>query len=235
MPRTLAFAFLLFAAPPAAAQTPGPALPMGMDIRKAAVGTWSEYTIKMAEIPPIKQRFALVGRDAETHTLEVISEGGAIGPQNKAVVKMILEADPTKKDRLRKLITQIADNDPMEMPNPPGAHKDQFRPPNPKKLVGTQKVNVAAGTFTAKHYRDKLAGGDVMDVWVSDEAPPLGIVKMQGTFTQGATESRYAFTMELGARGKDAKAIITKTPQPFDQGVMMGQMKRAVENAGKGK
>lgn len=43
-------------------------------------------------------------------------------------------------------------------------------------LVGTEEVDVAAGRFVTRHYR--CADGDtVIDVWVSDEVQPLGLVK----------------------------------------------------------
>jgi hypothetical protein len=231
--RSALAALTLVVALPAAAQSPGPVLPMGMDIRKAAVGTWSEYTVTVAELPPFQQRFALVGRDAATHSVEMISQGGTMGPAGKAIIKVILEADPAKKERVRKVIIQVADNDPMELQQDPSRDKDQFAPLNPRKLVGKETLKVAAGSFATRHYRDKAAAG-VMDVWVSDEAPPFGIVKMRGSASQGG-ETSYPITLELAARGKDAKPVITKAPQPFDQSVLMGQMNRAVGNQPQGK
>jgi hypothetical protein len=226
----LAAAAATLLAAPARAQAPGPALPMGMDIRKASPGAWSEYTVTLAELPPFRQRFALVGRDAETHAVEMTSEGGTLG-SGKVVMKVVLEADPAKKERVRKLIMQLGDNPPMELKREAAPTQNQFAPLNPKKLVGTQSIKVAAGTFTTKHYRDKASkSAPALDVWVSDEAPPFGIVKMQGSVSQGPGENKYPLTMELSARGKDAKPVITKTPQPFDQAVLMGQMNRAVGN-----
>src|SRR3954466_14960055 len=43
---------------------PGPAIPIGMDMRKAKVGAWSEYNLSVADLPSMKQRFSLVSRDA---------------------------------------------------------------------------------------------------------------------------------------------------------------------------
>jgi hypothetical protein len=224
-------------AAPAAAQTPGPALPMGMDIRKAPLGAWSEYAVTLAEVPPFRQRFALVSRDAATSSVEMSSEGGSMMGSGKVVVKVILETDPGKKERVRKLIMQLGDNDPMELKAESGTQKDQFAPLNPKKLVGTETLKVAAGTFTTKHYRDKGAAkdGPAVDLWVSDEAPPFGLVKLQGSVSQGDGQAKYPITMELSARGKDAKAVVTKRPQPFDQAVLMGQMDRSVGKTPKGK
>jgi hypothetical protein len=233
--RRVLVALALLVALPAAAQSPGPTLPMGMDIRKAPVGAWSEYTVTVADLPPFKQRFALVSRDAATHSVEMTSEGGTMANGPRATLKVILEADPAKKERVRQLIMQLADNDPMELKQAPGAQsKDQFAPLDPRKQIGKETVKVAAGSFATRHYREKTASG-AMDVWVSDEAPPFGIVKMRGSASQGG-DTTYPITIELAARGKDAKAIITKPPQPFDPAVLMGQMNRAVGNqAPKGK
>jgi hypothetical protein len=208
-------------ATPAAAQAPGPPLPLGMDLRKAPVGAWSEYTMTVADLPVMKQRFAVVGRDAATHAVEMTTEGGSLG-KARVVLRFTLEADPAKKDRVRKLVMQLGDNQPMELPSQPG----QFSALNPKKQVGGAKtLKVAAGSFTTRHFKDKsAANGSVMEVWVSDQAPPFGIVKMTGSSDEG----KNPFTMELVARGDDAKPLVTKSPQQFDQEVLKGQMQRAL-------
>jgi hypothetical protein len=120
---------------------------------------------------------------------------------------------------VRRSIIQLDDNDPMELP--PGS--GQFTPP--KKQVGTATVKVAAGSFSTRHYRDRSKDGSVMEVWMSDQAPPFGIVKLAGE----ALEGKNPLTMELAARGSDAKPVVTKPPQPFNQDVLMGQMRRAME------
>jgi hypothetical protein len=217
--RTALALLLLAAAGPALAQAPGSGtpLPLAMDLRKAPVGAWSDYAVTIADLPPMKQRFAVVARDAATHSVEMTSEGGPLG-KNRMVLRFILEADP-KKDRVRSSIIQLGDNDPMELP----AGSGQFTPP--KKQLGSATVKVPAGSFTTKHYKDKAKDGSVMEVWASDQAPPFGIVKLAGA----ALEGKNPVTMELVARGNDAKPTITKPPQPFNQEVLSGQMRRAVE------
>jgi hypothetical protein len=170
----------------------------------------------------MKQRFAVVGRDADTHQLEMTTEGGPLGGNARMVLKFVLEADPAKKDRVRKVVMQLGDNQPMELPQQTG----QFSPLNQRKQLGKAKpLKVAAGTFTAKHYKDKsAANGSVMEVWVSDEVPPFGIVKLMGS----AEEGKNPFTMELVARGDGAKPTVTKPAQAYDQAVLAGQMRRAM-------
>jgi hypothetical protein len=227
MTRILAIALLCVPAVAVAQGPPGPPLPTGMDMRKAHVGDWSEYTITVTGMPPLKQRFALVARDAATNTVEMISEGGSMGRGGKVAVKAVLAADPGKRDRIKQLVMQLGDNDPMEL-RQEGAQKDQFAPLDPRKLVGSERLTVAAGTFATKHYRDKKASGDTVDTWVSDEAPPFGLIKLQGSVTQAPGAPSYPVTMELSGKGKGAKATVTKPPRPFDPAVLMGQMNRTV-------
>jgi hypothetical protein len=217
--RTALVLLLLAAAAPARAQTLGTPLPIGMELRKAPVGAWSEYTVTVADLPPLKQRFAVVARDAATHSVEMTSEGGPLGTRSRMVLRFELEADPAKKERVRRSIIQLGDNDPMELP--PGS--GQFAPP--KKQVGGGTVKVAAGSFPIRHYRDKAGDGSVLEVWVSDQAPPFGIVKLMGHSGEG----KNPVVMELTARGSDAKPVVTKAPQPFNQEVLTGQMKRVME------
>lgn len=216
---------LLLLSAPASAQTQATPLPLGMDLRKAPVGAWSEYDVSVAELPPMKQRFAVVARDAGTHSLEMTSEGGPLGPKGRMVLRFVLEADPAKKERVRQSIIQLGDNAPMELP--PGSGR--FSALDPKKLVGSAKVKVAAGSFSTKRYRDKASDGSVMEVWVSDQAPPFGIVKLSGHSLEG----RNPVTMELRARGSDAKPAVTRPPQAFNQEVLSGQMKRTLQGDAK--
>jgi hypothetical protein len=210
---------------------PGPSLPVGMDMRKAHVGDWAEYAVTLAQMPPFKQRFALVARDADSNTVEMTSEGGTMAGGAPVIVKVVLAVDPGKRDRIKHLVMQLADNDPMELKQDPATQKDQFAPLDPRKLVRAEPLKVPAGPFATRHYRDKNSSGSLMDTWVSDEAPPFGIVKMQGTFAQAAGTPTYPFTMELTGRGKGAKAVVTKAARPFDPAVLMGQMKRSMVKA----
>lgn len=47
------------------------------------------------------------------------------------------------------------------------------------KLVGRESVTVPAGTFTCDHYRD-TENGRTVDIWISPDAAPYGMVKMTG-------------------------------------------------------
>jgi hypothetical protein len=103
---------------------------------------------------------------------------------------------------------------------PPGAPVQKFKKPDPNTVVGKETVKVAAGTFKTTHYRDKVQAGSV-DVWVSDEVAPLGLVKVLTTpdAKQGTPGTAV---MELQATGKGAKPTVTKPAKPFDPQQMMG-------------
>jgi hypothetical protein len=207
---------------------PGPPLPVGMDMRKAPIGAWSAYDVNLKGMPPLRQRFSLVARDAATSTVEMATEGGMMGPGSTVVLRVVLAADLSKPDRVKKLIMQLGDNPPMELNSEAaGAQKEQFARLDPRKLVGSEKVKVPAGTIATKHYRDKGPSGRT-DVWVSDEAPPFGIVKLEGSVSEGKGTASYPVTVSLVARGSDAKPVVVKPPQPFDARVLQGQMTRAL-------
>jgi hypothetical protein len=118
-----------------------------------------------------------------------------------------------------KLVMQVGNMDPMDMPaTAPGMPGNQkLQKPNPKDLIGKETVKVKAGKMKCQHYRTKTDMGTA-DMWFSDEAPPLGLVKMEGTVV-GPSGTPEKMKMELVARGKDAKAAITKRPVPFDPSV----------------
>jgi hypothetical protein len=215
MRSTWIVALALASAAPAAAQAPGPSLPMAIDLARVEVGAWSEYTASMGKLPPFRQRYALVARDGSTYTLEMTSQGGTIG-RARLVLQLVVGGDLARADRIRRMLVQVDDNPPMEMKVDPGAVKDQLAPVDPRKLLDTQPVKVPAGAFRARHYRDRRS--DDLELWVADEAPPLGIVKMAGG---GAT-------VELTGRGKGARPSISRPPQTFDARVLENQMRRSM-------
>jgi hypothetical protein len=200
----------------ASAQAPGPGAPMpvAVDLAKVPIGLWAEYSMSMASMPPMKMRLALVAKNAGGQTLEMTAEGGMMAQVGgKMVVQTRLEPDPKAGTmQTKKVVMQLGDNDPMEMPAE-AAQQSRFTKPDPKALVGEETVEVPAGKYKAKHYREASAGATV-DYWISDKALPLGLVKMvgdsKGVGAQGPVK------VELAALGKGAKQVITKAPVPFD-------------------
>ena len=94
----------------------------------------------------------------------------------KMVMQMTLA--PGTEGAVKKMVMQLGAGDPMDMPVELSGSKP-FTKPNPKTLVGSETIKVAAGSFKTKHYRDKTPQGDKIDFWVSESAPPLGLVKIE--------------------------------------------------------
>lgn len=223
----LALALVMVTGGAARAQTaPGPTLPLGMDLAKVPLGTWSEYKLSVAEMPAFRQRFALVGRGSSTHHVEMVTEGGAGGAKGpgKVTVRLVVDGDSSRRDRVKQAIIQLGDHEPMDMGKEAAATKDQFHPLDPKKLVGRKTIQVAGGRFETRHYREKSADGHTVDVWISDQAPPFGIVKLQGSYARGSGEKAHPLVMELVGRGGDARPTITRPARPFDPAVLIAQM-----------
>ena len=183
----LAIGAVVLGAPAAARAQMGqpPSLPMAVDLRKVAVGAWAEYNMSVGQMPPMKSRMALVAKTATTNTLELTMEGGMFAMAGgKLVMHTEIDADQDKENPVKRVLMQIGDNDPMEMPLD-SQKQGQFHKPNPKSLLKEETIKVAAGTFKAKHYRDKLPNGDPFDFWVSAEVPPFGLVKVDAVQPHG--------------------------------------------------
>jgi hypothetical protein len=215
----------------ALAQTPGsgPPMPMSVDLAKVAVGSYGDYAMTFGQMPPMSMRIALVGKSGEGNVLESSVEGGMMAQAGgKVVVQMTL---PSGKDaHPTKMVMQMGNNDPMEMPSTM-ASQGRFTKPDPKKLVKSESVTVKAGTFKTKHYRDKTPQGDTFDFWVADKVPPLGLVKMTGEQNSNPM-MKGPFSFELTSTGKDAKSAITKPAKPYDQQALLKQMMAGHGGAG---
>jgi hypothetical protein len=90
-----------------------PAMPVGTSLDKIAVGTWAEYDVKRGADPARKLRQALVGKEGGGFVVETRGENGR---GEKLLTRSVLEADPTKEGGVKKVIMQMGDADPMEMP-----------------------------------------------------------------------------------------------------------------------
>jgi hypothetical protein len=214
---------LLFSAS-ALAQPMGPSpggMPIAVDFKKVPVGSWAEYKVSIGDMS-LKARWALVGRDAKSNTLETVMEGGPMAMMGgKMTMKMVLAGDPMAEDKpVKQVVMQMTGKDPMEMPlNMPNMPQQKFQKPDPNKLVGKETIKVPGGSFKVSHYRDQPGAGTA-EFWVSEEVGPLGIVKTTTTPKPGAVGPggmpMPAVSMELTAHGKGAKPTVTKPAKPFD-------------------
>jgi len=220
---TLAILFVAIAlAPsPASAQVGAqPPMPMVVDLKKVEIGSWASYTTTVGEMS-MTAKTALVGRDASSVSMETSMEGGMMAMMGgKMTMKLVMDPDPTSAAKpVKQVIMQVGDQDPMLAPDTMPAQK--YSKPDPKALVGKETIKVAAGSFKTEHYRAKSEQG-TFDVWVSEAAPPTGLVKLTTSGAQAGGQPMPGMTMELAALGKGAKPTITKAPKPFDPQKMMG-------------
>jgi hypothetical protein len=230
MRRVLALLASLFLVPIASTahaqgMGPMPATPIATDLTKVPVGTWADYGMKIGQME-MKARWALVSRNAKGQTLETIIEGGMMAMMGgKMVTRLVLAPDPKAATQpLRQMVMQIGAKPPMEMPlDDPNMPAQVFQRPDPKKLVGKEEITVAGGKFKTSHYRDAAQRGTV-DFWVAEEVAPLGIVKIVMTPAAGTPGpgggQMPPIAMELTARGKDAKPVITAKPVPYDPALL---------------
>ena len=144
-------------------------------------------------------------------------EGGHAGGAPKMTLQMSLVPNPTTSSKpVKRLVMQMGDMDPMEMPlDMPQMPDQRFEKPDPKKLVGKETIKVAAGSFSTGHYRDKIEQGTI-DLWINETIPPLGLVKMTVTPTAGSGGPPAGMVIELTGKGRGAKPAITKEAKPFD-------------------
>jgi hypothetical protein len=193
---------------------------MVVDLKKVELGTWASYSTTVGQMT-MSTKFALVARDASSVAIETSMEGGMMAMMGgKMTMKMVMDPDPTTAAKpVKQMIMQVGDQDPMLAPDNMPAQK--YSKPDPNTLVGKETIKVAAGSFKTSHYRTKTDQATV-DIWVSEDAPPTGMVKLMTSAMQAGGQPLPAMTMELGALGKGAKATITKAPKPFDPQKLMG-------------
>lgn len=218
--------------------------PVAASLDKVPVGTWAEYQIKRGDEPARKLRHALVGKSGSTYVLESRSESPRGG---RVITQTSVTSDPAAEGAVKKVVSQLGDAEPMEMPvrphaegpppgSPPhgrdgrrmgmGRTSARFLKPDPKALLGKETVKLVAGSFAAEHYRQVGPHGGTVDYWLSEDVGPFGLVKLEVDRPGGAEGNAGKVTMELVAKGKGATAEITKPAKPFDPGALRGRWGR---------
>jgi hypothetical protein len=233
---------LLGAPGSAAAQMRGgglPATPVGLPLDKVPVGAWAEYSLKRGDGPARTLRHALVAREKGAHVIESRTQNQR---GDKILTRSILTSDPSADGGVKKMIVQMGDTDPMEMPvggagpgggggggegnrgGGGGMRGARFIKPDAKTLVGKETIKVAAGSFQTEHYRTEGRRGGHIDYWIAKEPGPFGLVKLEMDRTGGPDgDDGGKLVVELAARGKDAKPELTKAAKPFDPEAMRGR------------
>ncbi len=73
-----------------------------------------------------------------------------------------------------------------------------------KNKIGVEEVEVPAGKDKATHYRT-VAAGQTIDYWISDEAKPIGLVKLT---SKHATDQKKNYSLALTSLMKNVKPFI---------------------------
>lgn len=73
-----------------------------------------------------------------------------------------------------------------------------------KNKIGIEEVEVPAGKDKATHYRTVTAG-QTIDYWISDEAKPIGLVKLT---SKHATDQKKNYSLVLTSLMKNVKPFI---------------------------
>jgi hypothetical protein len=192
-----------------------PRMPSGIDLDLVPLGRWAEYEETYLGATTIKERVALVGKGADGNTIETTTE---MKSGDKTVFASVFTAGPDGAVQVTGNMFQVSDADPMESP-PVKPSQQPYPRLDPKKLVGIDTVRVRAGTFRARHYRDRTEYGELVDFWIDDSVGPIGLVKLESEQRQHPT-IRAGFAYELIAVGNDAVPQITKAPVPFDAALL---------------
>lgn len=92
-----------------------------------------------------------------------------------------------------------------QLPAKGGLQLNDFLLPDKKALeqwkVGSESVTTPAGAIKATHYRKK-AGDQTIDFWISDEAKPIGLVKLE------SAGKKYTYRLLLKSLLKNVKRKI---------------------------
>jgi hypothetical protein len=227
MKRLIALVLALLPASALAQPTGSPqSLPLVVDLKKVTVGSWAEYGMKFGELN-MKSRWAMVARDDKSTTMEMSMDNPMAAQMpggGKITIKMVMDLDPVKAENpVKEMVMQIGDGEPMQAPAE--APRQKFQKPDARTLVAKESIKVPAGTFKTSHYRDHTTVGTV-DVWVSEDVAPLGLVKVLTTpepqMAEGKKVEIPPAVMELVATGTGAKPTITKPAKPFNAAGMGG-------------
>ena len=179
------------------------------NLKWPTVGQWAEYKGTRGQTNPITSRYAVVGterrngneykwiemkmRDVKTNRnmiYQMLVPGGVLDMGEVQEVVMKPEDQPAMKMSgmmINAMRSQLAKNSAFS-----DACKDAI-------LVGSEKVSVPAGSFTARHYHSDKYG---TDTWIVPAAP-FPLVRTTGK----------DFAMDLVATGTGATSSITETPK----------------------
>jgi hypothetical protein len=199
---------------------------MGMSMRipqisgfwNPVVGSGAAYEIYSKENGKTKLEVAIVGSETVDGKTAYWLETKSKDPRtDEDMYTKILTVMDGKERRTLRVIMQMPDQPPMEMPMEMmnrGRQKQEEELKETSELVGSETITTPAGTFACDHYHAKDGSSDT---WVAQNVPPWGLVKSTGK------NSNQLLTKVI----TNAKSHIVGTPVKFDPAEMMRrQMER---------
>jgi hypothetical protein len=193
---------------------------MGMSMRipqisgfwNPVLGSGAAYELQSKDSGKTKLEMAIVGTetvDGKTaYWLEIKSKDPRSGDDMYTKTLTVMDG---KERRTLRVIMQMPDQPPMEMPMEMinrGRQKQEEDLKETSELVGSESVTTPAGTFTCDHYRAKDGSADT---WVAQNVAPWGLVKYTGK------NSSQVLTKVI----TNAKSHIVGNPVKFDPMEMM--------------
>ncbi len=209
--------FLVLAAAPSLAAQDKDKVCNDLQQKPMRVGQWASYRWTGGRTDGATMRMAVVGTEAvggaPYYWLEVVFDD-AKGNTGKTVLQMLVPGLGNLAADVRGMILKTGAEPAMRMPEEMvrmtrGQMDKNFATEFGRKcmemeVVGWEQTTVAGGSFRALHLKHAV---DQTDAWV---VPDLYFGLLRAKLKDGST-------MELSARGADAKSSITETPQtmPF--------------------
>jgi hypothetical protein len=171
-------------------------------------GTWVRYSVYNLQTKRAMQvRIAALEAEGKGQWVEfTITDHRGM----HLVLKSLLEGSIGAPKRVLKTVLQPPGHQPVLIPGKRGAAQlPKMRAgTDPKaKRVGKVRVKVAAGTFTAVHYRSVDAKGKVSELWSSDQVPGWPMVKARTP----------EVVLELADHGTGARTQIVGKPGKLDE------------------
>ncbi|MCS4540839.1 MAG: hypothetical protein HY929_00725 [Euryarchaeota archaeon] len=171
------------------------------------VGQWVQYNVKDREGKESTMKYSIVGSEVIEGKTYFWYEMKVETAQGKSILKYLFSPDLSE---IKRVVVKSGDQPAVEMPASFfGQYKKSAQTAPSQSTVetgkvGTEVINVPAGTFTCIHYRT-TTDSTTFDSWISGKVPIIAMVKSAGSdgFTMGL--------IEYGTTG--AQTEITETPQ----------------------
>ena len=179
------------------------------DFTMPAAGSWAQYRM-VNKKDTSEMRFAILGREERAgktyHWVEMAMTGKK--KNQNAIIQVLAPGFPYEPGDVQEMVMKPGDQPAMKMSGAMlgmarGAMKQQGLSPaelcKRSTFVAEETVEVPAGRFTARKYRDEEHKADA---WVVKKTP-FGWVKSEGR----------DYSMVLVSTGSGAKSSITETPR----------------------